>query len=389
MTSTNGEAEVLTSQRLLDDTLAIPERVRGLFDALVDIVDRSIGERDIADIDSIYLGGSGDLHHSALATEIAFERLTGLRASALPSMRMGLYAARAMSSHAVLLQMTFSGKTARAVESASLAREAGARIWGLTNNAHSELARISHVHLTKPETGGNEAAGYPITMLMLYLLALRMAELRRRVTSKQAALLRAQLAGASDDMQGTLDRCVGPARRLAERHAAARYVLFLGTGPTYASAVNGSARIHEATGINASPQDIEEWAHLNRWVEERESPTVLIAPRGPVCERAAEILDAMRTLGKPSIVVADERDTALGGKGDGWLPVRCDLPEEFSPLVYNLPGELFAHQLGVVRGSAPYRHGNPTYDKLGEIRWGGYVRRSLPEGPSWPAEGGT
>lgn len=368
---------MLTSRRLLDDTLAIPGRLRALHPALVAMVENEIGEQEIGDADAIYLGGSGDLHHSALATALAFERLTGLPALARPSMAMGLYAAPAMSRRSLLIQMTFSGKTARAVESAALAKAAGARVWGITNDPSSELAQLAHLHLTKPDTGGNEAAGYSVTMLLLYLVAVRIAEVRGTLGPDDAASVRRMLADAPDAMARTLDLCATPAHELALRHRDARHVLFLATGPASASAVNGSARIHEAVGIHASAQDIEEWAHLDRWVDDRESPNVVIAPPGPCRERAHEIVLAMRALGKPAIVVADGRDAELGGDAPR-LPVHCPLPEELCPLVYGLPGELFAHSLGLVRGATPYRAGDPVYAALGEIRWGGFVRRELP-----------
>lgn len=368
---------MLTAQRLLDDTHAIPARVRALHPALVATVESAISDRQVGDIGAIYLGGSGDLHHAALATAFAFERLTGIPTFAYPSMRMGLYSAPSMSERSLVIQMTFSGRTARAVESATLAKAAGARVWGLTNDPASELAQIAHVHLTKPDTGGNEAAGYSITMLLLFLVALRIAALRGALGREDVEAVSAMLAGGPDAMARTIDACAAPARDLALRHRDARHVLFCATGPAYASAVNGSARIHEAVGIHAAPQDIEEWAHLDRWVDDRASPNVVISPLGPCRERAHEIAVAMRALGKPVIVVTDARDAELGGDAPR-LPVHCPLPEELSPLVYGLPGELFAHSLGLVRGTPPYRAGDAMYAALGEIRWGGFVRRDLP-----------
>jgi len=380
---------MLTDRQLVQDTLAIPTRLRAMLAAVDAAVTQAIDGGHIHRIEEIVLSGSGDLHHSALATEIAFQRLTGLRVTAMQSMRTGLYAASGMSARSAVVQMSFSGKTARAVEAATLAKLAGARIWALTNDGDSPLATMSDASLVKPDTGGNEAAGYPVTMLMLYLLAVRIGELRGHLSRPHAATIRGQLAAAPDDMQRTLDACIEPAHSLAARHANAAHVLFLATGPTFGTAVNGSARIHEAVGINAAAQDIEEWAHLNRWVGEHESPTVVILPPGPVRERGIEIVDAMQKLGKPAIVVADANDSGLGDKGAAWLPVHCALPEEFAPLVYNLPGELFAHLIGVVRNIAPYREGDPAYQRLGEIRWGGWIRESLTVSTLLPAPPGA
>jgi len=369
----------LTSERLLNDTLAIPESVRASFDSLVEVADRALSAVDVRGIDSILLGGSGDLYHSALSTEFAFERLIGVRTAAVPSMSLGLYRARSLTSRAVVIQLSFSGKTTRAVEAASLARLAGARVWALTNDATSPLARIGELCFVKPETGGNEAAGYPITMLLLYLIAIKVAELRSRLSRAEASALRNQLAGAAGDMQQTLDQCMTQARELAKRFIGVNHVLFLSSGPTFGSAVNGSARILEAVGVNSAAQDIEEWAHLNRWVEETTSPCLIIAPGGPSRERAAEILDAMAALGKPSVAIAPDHDIDFGTRATAWLPVHCSLAEEFSPLVYNLPGELFAHLLGVASNANPYRNNVDAYHRLGEIRWGGFIRTTLPE----------
>jgi glucosamine--fructose-6-phosphate aminotransferase (isomerizing) len=369
----------LTADRLLSDTLAIPERVRASFDSLVEVVDRTLKDVDVQVIDAIMLGGSGDLYHSALATEFAFERLIGVRTTAVPSMALGLFRARSLTSRSVVIQMSFSGKTARAVEAASLARAAGARVWALTHDAASPLAQIGELCFVKPETGKNEAAGYPVTMLMLYLIAVKVAELRGCLSRAGASALRDQLAGAASDMKQTLDQCMTLARDLAERFIGANHVLFLSTGPTFGSAVNGSARILEAVGLNSAAQDIEEWAHLNRWVEETTSPCFVIAPGGPIRERTAEILSAMTALEKPAIAIVPDHDIDLGNKATAWLPVHCVLADEFSPLVYNLPGELFAHLLGVAQNANPYRNNIDTYRRLGEIRWGGFIRWTLPE----------
>jgi glucosamine--fructose-6-phosphate aminotransferase (isomerizing) len=372
------EPTPLTPQRLLEDTLAIPDTFNATFDDVADAVRVALDGLDATTIDGFALAGSGDLHHAALATELAFARLTGLPTRAYTSMSLGLYHASGLTPRTVVIQMTFSGKTARAVEAATLARAAGARVWGLTAVPGSALAQLSERCFIKPDTGRNEAAGYPVTMLMLYLVAIRIAELRQRISGDDAGALRAHLKRAAADMRTTLQQCLPAARAAVERFAELTHALFLASGPTFASAVNGSARIFEAIGANSAAQDIEEWVHLNRWVEETRSPTFVIVPRGPVRDRAGEVIQAMSTLGKPAIVVADDGDAGLLRGAAAALPVRCTLPEPLSPLVYHLPGELFAHALCVHMNMHPYRSDIDAYLRLGEIRWGGVVRTTLP-----------
>jgi len=153
-----------------------------------------------------------------------------------------------------------------------LARLAGARVWGLTSVPGSPLTQLSERCLFKPDTGRNEAAGYPVTMLFLYLVAIRLGEMRQRVNAQDANRLRAMLKRAVGDMRATLDRCMPIAQALVDEFLDMDHALLLASGPTFASAVNGSARVFEAVGLNASAQDIEEWVHLNRWVEETRCP---------------------------------------------------------------------------------------------------------------------
>jgi glucosamine--fructose-6-phosphate aminotransferase (isomerizing) len=368
----------LSPRQLLDDTLKIPDTLGASFDALADSVRHALDGADVANIDRIVLGGSGDLHHSALATEVAFARLTGLPTRALTSMSLGLYHARDLGPRSLVIQMTFSGKTARAVEAATLARLAGARVWGLTSVAGSPLALMSERCLIKPDTGRNEAAGYPVTMLLLYLVAIQVAEMRSRISNDDAISLRTKLERSINDMRTTLRQCLPVAQGLVEQYQDMDHALFLASGPTFASAVNGSARILEAVGLNASAQDIEEWVHLDRWVEETRSPSFVIVPRGPARDRAREVLDAMSALGKPSVAITDDADRELGLAAKAWLPVHSSLPEALSPFLYHLPGELFAHLLAVQRHAHPYRGDMDAYLRLGEIRWGGVVQRSMP-----------
>lgn len=368
----------LSPQQLLDDTLRLPDTLSASFDAVAESVLAALDGCDVSGIDAIVLGGSGDLHHSALATEIAFARLTRVPTRALTSMSLGLYHARTLTPRSLVIQMTFSGKTARAVEAATLARVAGARVWGLTSVPGSPLTQLSERCLFKPDTGRNEAAGYPVTMLLLYLVAIRLGELRQQIDAGDAHRLRAMLKRGIADMRATLDQCLPVAKTLVERFVDMEHALFLASGPTFASAVNGSARIFEAVGLNASAQDIEEWVHLNRWVDETRSPSFVIVPRGPGRGRTREVLNAMSSLGKPSVAITDDTESELGRIGTAWLPVHCSLPEEFSPLLYHLPSELFAHLLAVSRRAHPYRSDRESYFRLGEIRWGGVVQTTMP-----------
>lgn len=368
--------EYPSGELLLQDTLSIPDHCRTNFNRVAAMVDETLTRDAVKDVRRIFLAGSGDLHNVAVVTELAFERLAGVPAEAMRSMEFGLYASPTVPEGSVLIEMSFSGKTARAVEAATLGRHAGAQIWSVTNVNGSPLANLGHLRFVNPTESPNEAAGYSTAMLTVFLIALRLGELLGSLTPAQADELRSEIRGSADDMEATLESCQAEARALAQQHGGLEHVLFLGSGPHFGTALNGAARVLETVGTFACAQDIEEWVHLHRFARAK-VPTFVIAPPGPSRERAQEVLDALRTLERQSIAVVDERDTELISRATTHLPVRCSLREELSPLVYSLPAELYADYLSLASGEPPFRAGDPRFQRVGEIRWGGFVRTVL------------
>jgi len=368
----------MTGEKLMHDTLHIPDGIDAIFDTIVAQVAQNLAGEDASRINTVVLSGVGDIYHASLSTEYAFERLTGIRTMAMPSMRLGLYGSMTLPAGTVVTQGSYSGRPDRVVEAAGLARRAGARVWAVTLDGTSPLAQASDLCFGKVPGAEMSGIGFQLVTLILLLIGTRLGELRGTLPPARAEALRGILRASTGDMRRTLAASLDPVRRLAERFADAGHVLFLGCGPSYGAAVNGSARVLEAVGWNASAQDTEEWAHLDRWAADRVSPSLLIAPSGPSRYRAMEIARAMVRLRKPSVAVAAAGDAEMAAAAEFTLPVESRLPEEFSPLVYNLPGEMLANQLSIVTKRRPYRQEDPVYRQLGEVRWGGTLLTALP-----------
>ena len=134
----------------------------------------------------------------------------------------------------------------------------------MTLDETSPLAQASDLCFGKVSRAEVSGIGFQLVTLTLLLIGTRLGEMRGTLTPARAEALRGTLRASTGDMRRTLGASLDPVRRLAERFADAGHVLFLGCGPSYGTAVNGSARVLEAVGWNASAQDTEEWAHLDR-----------------------------------------------------------------------------------------------------------------------------
>jgi glucosamine--fructose-6-phosphate aminotransferase (isomerizing) len=151
-------------------------------------------------------------------------------------------------------------------------------------------------------------------------------------------------------MEATLQATDARARQAAELLGAAEDWVFLGSGPSYATALFSAAKLVESCGANAWGQDIEEWAHIQFFNRQEHTPTCVIVPPGRSVNRALELLPYIKGIGRQTLVVASSAQAFLPTQADVVLPVPQSVPEEFSPLVYCLAGELLAYYLAEVRG---------------------------------------
>jgi len=233
----------MTGEKLMHDTLRIPDGIDTVFDTIVAQVAENLAAEDASNITSVVLSGVGDIYHASLSTEYAFERLTGIRTFAMPSMRLGLYGSTTLPSGTVVTLGSYSGRPDRVVEAAGLARGGGARVWAMTLDGSSPLAQASDLCFGKVPGAEMNGIGFQLVTLILLLIGIRLGEMRGSLTPARAEVLRGMLRASTEDMRRTLEASLDPVRRLAERFAAAGHVLFLGCGPSFGTAVNGSTSI--------------------------------------------------------------------------------------------------------------------------------------------------
>jgi glucosamine--fructose-6-phosphate aminotransferase (isomerizing) len=207
---------------------------------------------------------------------------------------------------------------------------------------------------------------YRVSLLMLYLLAIRLAEVNGRLTQDQAGQMREQLKRTADAIEATIQATEERTRELAIAVADQTNFVFVGDGPNYATALFSAAKVIEAAGRHAMGQDTEEWAHLQYFVNvDRETPTFIISPAGRGYGRAAELVDVMRRVGRTVIAIVPERDEQVAAGADWVLPVVGEVPEVFSPMVYAVAGELYSGYLSQAVSEPPFRGFADVYEPTG------------------------
>jgi glutamine---fructose-6-phosphate transaminase (isomerizing) len=363
----------MSAANMIAQVESLPDLIRSEFDELDRRVRLLLNHNEYLSVKRVVLTGCGDSHMASVATELAFEEVAGVATDAYTAMQAGRYAApyfeKMFPRNPLVVGISVSGTVARTREALILARKHGALTVALTGNPSSPLAGVAEKVLACVVPDFAPAPGvrsYRVSMLALYLLAIRIAEIRGRLSQDQANAMRRQLKGMAEPMAATIAAIKEPARRVAEACADQHNFVFVADGPNYATALFSAAKLMEAAGRHAAGQDTEEWAHLQYFVNDAPTtPTFLISPGGRGHARAAELIEPLQRIGRTIVAIVPEGDTAIAPQAKWVLPVVGDVPELFSPMVYAIAGELFSAYLSQAIGEPPFRSFEGSYQEGG------------------------
>jgi glucosamine--fructose-6-phosphate aminotransferase (isomerizing) len=218
-----------------------------------------------------------------------------------------------------------------------------------------------------------------MSLLALQLLAIRIAEVRGRMTMDQASALRSRLAASAGAIEQTLAAVDEPCRQLARQWKDFDNFEFIGSGPNYGMAAYGAAKVLEAVGRHAVHEDTEEWNHLHYFVARSQATGTLLLAHRPArsFSRTAEVAGYLTTLRRPYVVLSDSA-RPFGDQAMQTLSVQWPFDEALAPIVYCVPLALFAAYLHEANAATDRRD---TDERWRDSRGGAAVRDSFIDMP--------
>ncbi|WP_170223693.1 SIS domain-containing protein [Nonomuraea turkmeniaca] len=338
------------SDALADDLRNLHDRARGQAGRVA---------QEWVGVSHVYLTGNGDSYHAALATEMAFQTLAGVRCQALSALRLLEYGAPwdrppALPNGTAVIGISASGGNERVLQVLERASRHSARTLAITSTAESPLARAAEHALVTPLPGLRPCPGirtYQASLLALLSIAVELGH-RRGLRSVGAS--DGELLAVAEAIEATVaavrPRCEG----LAARVANAPVMVMLGTGPGYGSARFAAAKVVEAAGQYAAGQDLEEWEHVETLAHPSDMPTIVIAAPGRSRDRAVAVAARARARGRAVVAVADAEDRDMAAHADVVLPLCGVIREEFSPLVSHVFGGVLSYEITRRLGRSPF-----------------------------------
>jgi len=325
-----------------------------------------------ASIQKIYFTGCGDSHYAGVAARLAFDKYTGVQTEPLESLEFSRYVVDYMPDNSLVFGISNSGHVSRTIETLVLARQHNADTIAITGNPDGPLARAADASLIQtvpdmakkrsPYSIGTLGVGnFIASLLTLYLSGLHIAELRGQLSGSEVASLKQELVNSADVIARTAEHNQKTAYDLARSFWHLDTFLILGAGPNYATAMGAAAKLFEQPNLKGVPVELEEWAHEQYFLT-RPNVTLIfvIAPPGNSRDPAVEQIHGARDMGATVIAICDSEDQEIIDLAHWSMPIQGQMREEFTPLAYIVPSQLFATALHQVKGRTPLI---PPYDQ--------------------------
>ncbi len=316
-----------------------------------------ISEADFRNFTSVKAIACGTSLHAAMAGKYMLEELARIPVEVDYASEFR-YRAPILDERTLIVAISQSGETADTIAAVRESQRSGAKILSICNVRGSMLTRESHGTILThagPEIGVASTKAFTSQMVVLYLLALHMAQQRGKINEDDSLAHVHSLNSLPVKME-TLLACDDQIEKLAREFHRAQDFLYLGRGINFPVALEGALKLKEISYIHAEGYPAGEMKHGPNALIDEDLPVVVIATRDDDSETSrlryektlSNMVEVKSRDGKV-IAVVTEGDTEAQQIADHIIeiPQASDLT---SPILSVVPLQLLAYHIGMRRG---------------------------------------
>ncbi len=262
------------------------------------------------------------------------------------------YRASTVDENTLVVAVSQSGETADTLQAIKSARAAGAQTLAVVNVPGSTIAHACRAEsLTKagPEIGVASTKAFAAQLTALYLVGLALAQERE-------TLNQAELRFYVDEfvkIPSLVEKCLGLSEsieRLANRYHQLSSLLFIGRGPQWPVALEGSLKLKELSYIHAEAYAAGELKHGPIALIDENMSVVCLAPRDAYYEKTLSNIEEIKARGGRILAVGQENDAQLQELADDFIGIP-ECSEAILPFITTVPLHLFAYWIAVRKGT--------------------------------------
>ena len=307
-------------------------------------------EKQLLYADNIIFVACGTSWHASLVGSYLIEFLAKIRVKVEYASEFR-YRHPVITPHDVVIAVSQSGETADTLAAIKLAKEYGAVVLGICNVIGSSISRATDAGIythAGPEIGVASTKAFTSQVTVMFMLALRLAELKGSITPEYRAELIHELDSIPEKIQWTLDHS-GHVKDIAAKYKDVRNMLYMGRLQNYPVALEGALKLKEISYIHAEGYPAAEMKHGPIALIDKDMPVVFIATNRNTYEKVLSNIQEVKSRDGKIIAIVSEKDVTARGMADHVIEIP-DCISIFSPLLATVPLQIFAYHIAVMRG---------------------------------------
>ena len=317
----------------------------------VDLAEAELDESLLQNIDRILILAAGTSFHAGLIGRYAIEEWARIPVD-MDIASEWRYRNPIVTERELVIGITQSGETADTLAAMRLAQERGAKVLACTNVVGSQATRDADgVLYTRAGLEVSVAATktFVCQVAAMYLLALRLAELRGTMAPERIAELVGEIKHLPNRITELIERLDVPVKAAAERHADSDFYLYLGRHVGRAVALEGALKLKEISYIATDAYAGGEMKHGPIALLDESTPVVCVATDMPILDKMISNIQEVRARGAHVIAIATEGDERLAPVAEEVIYIpRTDWM--LQALLAVIPLQLFAYYVARKRG---------------------------------------
>ena len=298
----------------------------------------------------IYIVACGTAYHAGLVGKYYIEKLARVLVEVDVASEFR-YRDPIVDEHTLLIVVSQSGETSDTLAALKESKRRGAKTLAITNVVGSSIAReADQVVYTwaGPEIAVASTKAYTTQLVLFFMLALYMAEIKKSIAAECTAQLVAQLHEIPAQVSEILSD-VDPIKTFAKQYGFNEDVFYIGRGLDYAVSLEGALKLKEISYIHAEAYAAGELKHGTLALIVEGVPVIALATQRNVYEKTLSNIKEVKARDAVVIGIAAEGDTELVKYVDHVMHVPAT-DEFIMPILSVIPLQLLAYYAAITRG---------------------------------------
>jgi len=306
-----------------------------------------------ANAERVVISACGTAYHASVVGKYAFEHFARIPVEADVASEFR-YRNPVFKKNDIFIVVSQSGETADTLAAVRLAKSHGAKILAITNAVGSTLSREGDAVLytwAGPEIAVASTKAFTTQLMCLYLLALKMAQLRKSISEQEIQRILKELT-LIPQKAAEIVKEKEVIQKFASRQFNKTKVFFMGRLFDFAVSLESALKLKEISYTHSEAFASGELKHGPIALVDQSTLVVCLATQKALYDKNASNIKEVASRGATSLVITQDTTGYFKGTADESFIIP-ETDDALTPILSVIPAQLFAYYCAVQRGNDP------------------------------------